>query len=107
MLAFLYVAMVVFGAVTTRWYHSRHKKDASSEEMDLVAGRKLGGIIGIFTLAGYMQFCIFIFLDRVMRIMAICSIFTILRCSSIWPFGRRKFIPGMNIMGSGRLRLFP
>ena len=47
----LYIAVLVVGVVAAHWFKRRHN-EAGETQVALVAGRKLGGVVGIFTMTG-------------------------------------------------------
>lgn len=57
LLAF-YLAILCAGILATRWYKKNVlAADTDSEETNLVAGRRLGGVVGVFTMIGKWSRC--------------------------------------------------
>jgi len=53
LLLVFYAAILITGVLATRWYKKNVLHNAAeSHEASLVAGRKLGNIVGIFTMTG-------------------------------------------------------
>ena len=55
----LYGAVLVVGVGAARWFRRRHQRDGEDavdqREMNIVAARKLGGVVGIFTMTGWWR----------------------------------------------------
>ncbi len=52
-LAVLYLTVLAVGVIAAHWFRHKHGS-LSQTELALVAGRKLGGIVGIFTMIGLL-----------------------------------------------------
>ena len=50
----LYLVVLVVGILAAR-YHKKITRDATSQEMMLVAGRNLSGWVGVFTMTGELE----------------------------------------------------
>ena len=48
----LYLVILVFGVLVSRWFTKKNLQDVSEEEKMMVAGRKIGITVGIFTMTG-------------------------------------------------------
>ena len=58
-LAVCYLAVLGVGIVATWWFKKKNKQGFSEEdetETSIVAGRKLGGLVGVFTMTGKVHF---------------------------------------------------
>ena len=51
-LVIFYVAITLWGIVAAYWFKKKRLGGASGEEVDLVAGRQIGVVVGIFTMTG-------------------------------------------------------
>ena len=54
-LAAFYLAVLGVGIAATWWFKKKNKQEFSEEdetETSIVAGRKLGGLVGVFTMTG-------------------------------------------------------
>ncbi|ELT88107.1 hypothetical protein CAPTEDRAFT_157516 [Capitella teleta] len=45
-----YVAILIFGILAARWFEKKNLSDVSDEEKMMVAGRKIGSVVGTFTI---------------------------------------------------------
>ena len=48
----LYLVILVFGILVARWFDKHKLQNVSEEERLMVAGRKIGITVGIFTMTG-------------------------------------------------------
>ena len=58
-LAVCYLAVLGVGFVATWWFKKKNKQEFSEDdetETSIVAGRKLGGLVGVFTMTGKVHF---------------------------------------------------
>lgn len=55
-LVVLYLTVLLVGILAARWFKRKNGENCSQRadptEMNIVAGRKLGGLVGIFTMTG-------------------------------------------------------
>ena len=58
-LVIFYLAVLAVGILATRWFKKKNHEEFSEgdqTEISIVAGRKLGGLVGIFTMTGTSTF---------------------------------------------------
>ncbi len=49
----LYLLVLAVGVIAARWFHHKHGHNAGTQtEVAIVAGRKIGGVVGVFTMTG-------------------------------------------------------
>ena len=51
-LILFYIAVLAVGLLASRWFKKGTQPDDDGTEMSIVAGRKLGGVVGVFTMTG-------------------------------------------------------
>ena len=57
-LIILYLAVLIVGVLAAIWFKRRNGHTCGNQdatEMSIVAGRKLGGLVGIFTMTGAVK----------------------------------------------------
>ncbi len=59
-LILFYLAVLALGLFVSRWHQRGNQSEDDRTEMSIVAGRKLGGVVGVFTMTGecrVMKYC--------------------------------------------------
>ena len=52
-LGVFYFVVLIWGIAASRWYKSKNLENVTSDEADLLAGRRLGSVVGALTMAGW------------------------------------------------------